>query len=94
MFQNIKKHNDRTKPPSTVIKSGTANHGRPSVNGYASHWEGLKMRIEIKTKGKVTDSDIRALYIIVYGLNNSTQKMKVANLQYVADKLGYKLVKA
>jgi hypothetical protein len=55
--------------------------------------EGEGMRIEIKTKGKVTDPDIRALYMIVHALDNSTSRMKVANLQYVADKLGYKLVK-
>jgi len=52
------------------------------------------MRIEIKTKGKVSDPDIRALYMIVHALDNSTPRMKVANLQCVADKLGYKLVKA
>jgi hypothetical protein len=53
------------------------------------------MRIEINTNGKkVTDPDIKALYVLVYALDNSTPKMKVANLQYVADRLGYKLVKA
>ncbi len=51
------------------------------------------MRIEINTKGKITDKDMRALYEIADALNNSTPRMKVANLQYFADRLGYKLVK-
>jgi len=49
------------------------------------------MKIEIKTNRKVTDPDIRALYTLVYALDHSTPRMKVANLQYVADRLGYKL---
>lgn len=52
------------------------------------------MRIEIKTKGKVTDPDVRALYTIVYALDNSTPRMKLANLQFIVGRLGYKLVKA
>jgi hypothetical protein len=52
-----------------------------------------KMRIEIKTKGRVTNPDIRALYILVYALDKSTPRMKIANLQYIADRLGYKLIK-
>jgi len=52
------------------------------------------MRIEIKTTGKpIKNKDIRALYIILYALDNSSPHMKVANLQYFADRLGYKLVK-
>lgn len=52
------------------------------------------MRIEIKTKGRCTDKDIRALYQLVYALDyQSTPRMRVANLAFVADRLGYKLVK-
>lgn len=51
------------------------------------------MRIEIKTKGKVTDPDIRALYTLVYALDYSTPRMKIANLAFVVDRLGYKLAK-
>ena len=50
------------------------------------------MRIEIKTNGRVTDRDLRALYLLVAALDQSTPQMKVANLEYVANKLGYKLV--
>jgi len=51
------------------------------------------MRIEIKTNGKpVTDRDVRALYMILNALNNSSPHMKLVNLQFFADKLGYKLV--
>ena len=52
------------------------------------------MRIQIDTHGKpITDKDVRALYIILYALDNSTPRMKEANLQYIADRLGYKLVR-
>jgi len=52
------------------------------------------MRINIKTKGKrITDKDVRALYIILNGLNTGSENMKKAHLEYFADKLGYKLVK-
>ena len=51
------------------------------------------MRINIDTKGKlVRDADIRALYLLVYALDNSTPRMKVHNLRYIADRMGYKLV--
>jgi len=50
------------------------------------------MRIEINTSKPVTDKDIRALHMIYHALGNSTERMKVANLQFFADKLGYKLV--
>ena len=50
------------------------------------------MRIEIKTKGKVTNPDIRALYLLIYALDyQSTPRMRKANLQFVADRMGYKL---
>ena len=55
--------------------------------------EGEAMRITIKTKGKVTNPDVRALYTIVYALDNSTPRMKIANLRYIANRLGYKLEK-
>ena len=54
------------------------------------------MRITIKTpKGrKVGDRDIKALYLLVYALDNqSTPAMKEANLRYIADRLGYDLIK-
>lgn len=51
------------------------------------------MRVEIKTKGKVTDPDIRTLYMIVHALDNSSPKMRIANLQFVAERMGFKLVK-
>jgi hypothetical protein len=52
------------------------------------------MRIEINTNGKpITDKDVRVLYQIADALNNSTARMKVANLAYFADRLGYKLIK-
>lgn len=51
------------------------------------------MRINIETKGKrVTDKDIRALYIILNGLNTGSDRMKKAHLEFFADKLGYKLI--
>ena len=52
------------------------------------------MRIEIDTNKKpITDKDIRALYLLLYALDNSTPRMKIYNLAYVADRLGFKLVK-
>ena len=54
--------------------------------------EGI-MRIEIKTKGKrITDRDVRALYMILNALNNSSSHMKVENLRFFAEKLGYEIV--
>jgi len=50
------------------------------------------MRIEIKTGKRITDRDIRALYLLAYALQTSSRRMKVANLQYIADRMGYKLV--
>jgi hypothetical protein len=52
------------------------------------------MRITIRTQKRVTDKDIRALYVLVWALNNSSsERMQAANLQYVADRIGYKLIK-
>lgn len=51
------------------------------------------MIISIKTNGKrIADKDIRALYIILNGLNTGSERMKKAHLEYFADRLGYKLV--
>ena len=52
------------------------------------------MKINIETKGKrITDKDVRALYIILNGLNTGSERMKKAHLEYFADRFGYKLVK-
>lgn len=52
------------------------------------------MRINIDTKGKpLRDADVRALYILLYALDTSTPKMKIANLRYLADRFGYDIVK-
>lgn len=52
------------------------------------------MRVEIKTKGKpITDKDVRALYIIGYGLNESSSDMKLENLKFFVDKMGYNLTR-
>jgi hypothetical protein len=51
------------------------------------------MRITIKTPMRVSDRDVRALYILIYALDSSSsERMKSANLQYVADRMGYKVV--
>ena len=51
------------------------------------------MRIEIKTKTPVKNPDLRALYLLVHALENvGTQRMKTANLRFVADRLGYRLI--
>ena len=50
------------------------------------------MRIEIKTKGKVSDTDVRALYLLVHALEKiSTPRMKKTNLEFVANRMGYNL---
>ena len=52
------------------------------------------MRINIKTNGKrITDVDIRCLFLLAYALDKSSPRMVEANLRFVADKFGYKLVK-
>jgi len=51
------------------------------------------MTITIKTPKRITDKDIKALYLLVYAMDNSTPKMKIANLQYIADRMGYSLIK-
>jgi len=51
------------------------------------------VRININTNGKVKDTDIRALYLLVYAIDNSTPRMKTHNLTYLADRMGFKIVK-
>lgn len=46
------------------------------------------MRVEIKTKGKVKDKEIRAVYILNEGLKQSSDRMRVANLNFVLGKYG------
>ena len=40
------------------------------------------MRIEIKTKEPIKDNDIKALYLIKYAMLISSERMKLANLQF------------
>lgn len=51
------------------------------------------MKITIKTPKRIKDKDIKSLYLLIYAIDNSTPRMKVANLQYVADRMGYTLIK-
>lgn len=44
------------------------------------------MRIEIKTKGRVTDPDIKALYLLEEAMKLSTSKMRKANLKFIISK--------
>lgn len=46
------------------------------------------MRIDIKTKGKVKDNDIKALYMLNAGIKMSSERMIVANLIFVLGKYG------
>lgn len=50
------------------------------------------MRINIKTKKPIKDRDLKAMYIIQHALSFVSLNMKVATLQYFADKLGQKVV--
>lgn len=51
------------------------------------------MRLTIKTNGKVSDKDVRALYTLVYALDKmSNPRMRKVNLEFVADRMGYKLI--
>lgn len=50
------------------------------------------MRIEIKTGGKpIKDRDIRALYVLDYAMQLSTDRMLNANLQFVISKYQKKM---
>lgn len=44
------------------------------------------MRIEIKTKTPVKDNDIKALYLIEEAMRLSSERMRKANLKFVAEK--------
>lgn len=44
------------------------------------------MRIEIKTKGRVKDPDIKALYLMNEAMKISTERMRQANLDFINSK--------
>lgn len=44
------------------------------------------MRIEIKTKGKVKDNDIKALYLLQKAMEISSDRMRQANLKFITSK--------
>ncbi len=50
------------------------------------------MRVEIKTKGKVKDRDIKALYLINEAMKLSSERMRKANLKFVAEKYGFLII--
>ncbi len=47
---------------------------------------GVFMRIDIKTKSKIKDPDIKALYILDYALKLSTDRMRKANIEFILSK--------
>lgn len=51
------------------------------------------MRIDIKTKIRTRDRDIRALLILNEGIKRSTPRMAAANLLFIASKYGYRLIR-
>jgi hypothetical protein len=44
------------------------------------------MRIDIKTKGKVKDNDIKALYLIEKAIQISSPRMRKANIEFIKSK--------
>lgn len=46
------------------------------------------MRIDIKTKGKVKDPDIKALYLISEAMKISSPRMRKVNAKFVLAKYG------
>ena len=53
------------------------------------------MRIEIKTGGKpIKDKDIKALYVLDYAMQLSTDRMLLANLEFAISKYKKKLDKS
>jgi hypothetical protein len=53
------------------------------------------MRIDIKTNGKpVRDNDIKALYILDYAMNLSSDEMLSANIKFVLSKHKKRLTKS
>ena len=51
------------------------------------------MRVDIKTNGPVRDKEIRSLYVLNAGMQIGSERMREHNLQYIADKYGFMLVK-
>jgi len=51
------------------------------------------MRINIKTEGKLKDSDLKALYIIGYALKMISDRMIMPTLEFFASRYGFKIVK-
>ena len=47
------------------------------------------MRIDINTNGRVKDKDIRAMFIIGYAFTIMSERMRLATLQFFADRYGY-----
>ena len=59
------------------------------------HFKRYIMRIEIKTNGKpIKDPDIKALYVLDYAMQLSTDRMLKANLEFAISKWKKKLDKA
>lgn len=50
------------------------------------------MRIQIRTNKPIKDKDILALYMISAALEPCSTRMKIATLQFFADKLGMRIV--
>ena len=44
------------------------------------------MRIEIKTKGRVKDPDIKALYLLQKAMELSTDRMRKQNIKFIISK--------
>lgn len=51
------------------------------------------MRINIKTEGKLKDSDLKALYIIDYALKIVSARMIIPTLDFFVSRYGFKIVK-
>jgi hypothetical protein len=50
------------------------------------------MRLNIKTLGRIKDPDIRALYILNAGMKLSSERMRLANLRFIAETYGFSVV--
>ncbi len=44
------------------------------------------MRIEIKTKGRVKDEDIKAVFLLKHAMKISTPRMRKANIKFALHK--------
>jgi hypothetical protein len=49
------------------------------------------MRVNIKTNGKIKDKDIKALYLMNYAMQISSDKMRKANLDFIKGKWANKI---